>query len=87
MVPHPVGLDRHRPPPRPGLSGVVLGEPLDPEAITLGVDAPDSLAVRFIDSPLKWGSTAVTFSAGGLPAGGLPRGGVAVTFSPQALQR
>src|SRR5215217_2970049 len=52
------------------------------QACTLGVDTPSSLAVRFIDSPLRYSSTAVT-----LTRSGIPRGGVSVKFSPQALQR
>src|SRR4051812_39897568 len=52
------------------------------QAWTLGVDTPSSLAVRFIDSPLRYGSTAST-----LTRSGMPRGGVPVKFSPQALRR
>ena len=48
----------------------------------MGVDTPSSLAVRFIDSPLRYSSTAST-----LTRSGMPRGGVSVKFSPQALQR
>jgi hypothetical protein len=40
------------------------------------------LAVRFIDSPLRYSSTAST-----LIRSGIPRGGVSVKFSPHALQR
>src|SRR5919205_2486900 len=49
-------------------------------AITLGVEASRSLAVRFIDSPLRYRSTAVT-----LIRSGMPRGGVSVKLSPHAL--
>src|SRR3954447_5707218 len=52
------------------------------QVITLGVDTPSSLAVRFIDNPLRYSRTAVTFTRRGIP-----RGGVSVKFSPQALQR
>src|SRR3954452_3446570 len=52
------------------------------QAWTLDVDTPSNLAVRFIDSPLRYSSTAST-----LTRSGMPRGGVSVTFSPQALQR
>src|SRR4051812_16933729 len=52
------------------------------QAWTLGVDTPSGLAVRFIDSPLRYGSTAST-----LTRSGMPRGGVSGKFSPQALQR
>jgi hypothetical protein len=52
------------------------------QVITLGVETPSSLAVRFIDSPLRYRSTAVT-----LTRSGIPRGGVSVKLSPHALQR
>src|SRR4051812_1162274 len=52
------------------------------QACTEGVDTPSSLAVRFIDSPLRYSSTAST-----LIRSGIPRGGVSVKFSPHALQR
>src|SRR3954465_6817721 len=46
----------------------------------VGVETPRSWAVRFIDRPLTYSSTAATFRASGLP-----RGGVSVKFSPQPL--
>src|SRR3954454_3394233 len=52
------------------------------QVITLGVETPSSLAVRFIDSPLRYRSTAMA-----LARGGMPRGGVSVKLSPRALQR
>src|SRR3954454_12773100 len=52
------------------------------QVITLGVETPSSLAVRFIDSPLRYSSTAVT-----LTRSGIPRGGVSVKLSPHASQR
>src|SRR3954470_11103704 len=41
------------------------------QAWTLGVDAPSSSAVRFIDSPLRYSSTASTLTRGGMPRGGV----------------
>src|SRR3954466_14957292 len=52
------------------------------QACTLGVETPSSLAVRFIDRPLRYSSTAST-----LTRSGMPRGGVSVKFSPQALHK
>src|SRR5690349_18642026 len=71
-------------PPRPSGSGfwAYTSAKRSIQACTLGVDTPSSLAVRFIDSPLRYRSTAVT-----LTCSGMPRGGVSVKFSPQALQR
>ena len=63
-------------------AGSAAHERLGHATCTLGVDTPSSLAVRFIDSPLRYRSTAST-----LTRSGMPRGGVSVKFSPQALQR
>src|SRR3954452_17939327 len=48
----------------------------------VGVETPRSLAVRFIDRPLTYSSTAATFRASGLP-----RVGVSVKFRPQPLHK
>src|SRR5881397_1046804 len=52
------------------------------QAWMVGVETPSNLAVRFMDKPLTYSSTAATFRASGLP-----RGGVSVKFRPQALHR
>src|SRR3954466_6421969 len=48
----------------------------------VGVETPRSWAVRFIDRPLTYSSTAATFRASGLP-----RVGVSVKFRPQPLHK
>src|SRR5215218_9417141 len=48
----------------------------------VGVETPRSLAVRFIDRPLTYSSTAAAFRASGLP-----RAGVSVKAKPQLLHR
>src|SRR5215207_6634795 len=48
----------------------------------VGVETPSSLAVRFIDKPLTYSSTAAAFRASGLP-----RAGVSVKLRPQALHK
>src|SRR3954447_16971954 len=48
----------------------------------VGVETPSSLAVRFMDRPLTYSSTAAAFRASGLP-----RGGVSVKFRPQSLHK
>jgi hypothetical protein len=52
VVPHLVQLDDHGAALRLGLLRVDLGEPLDP-GLHVGVDTPSSLAVRFIETPLR----------------------------------
>src|ERR671911_3052646 len=48
----------------------------------VGVETPSSLAVRFIDKPLTYNSTAAAFRARGLP-----RAGVSVKVKPQVLHK
>src|SRR5215211_7595430 len=52
------------------------------QAWMVGVETPSNLAVRFIDRPLTYNSTAAAFRASGLP-----RGGVSVKFRPQPLHK
>jgi hypothetical protein len=51
----------------------------------VGVETPKSLAVRFIDRPLTYSSTAAAFRASGLPRGGRIGEVQAAAFAQVAL--